>query len=80
MAESRQGELTEVQKERLRTIQEVLKIRIDGDWDEEMIQTAFDYLERFLLGEAAGPDTPQPRPKPSRSRARSKPQKQAPKK
>ena len=28
----------------------MLKIKIDGDWDEEMIGTAFDNLEALLCG------------------------------
>ena len=59
MAETRQVELTEAQKERFKTIQQVLKIQIDGDWDEEMIQTAFDSLEKMLFGEAIGKDEPE---------------------
>ena len=43
-------ELTESQKERFNTIRQVLRIHIDGDWDEDMIQAAFDNLEKLLCG------------------------------
>ena len=49
--ETKEEELTEAQKERFRTIQQVLKINIDGDWDDTMIQKAFEYLEKLMDGE-----------------------------
>jgi hypothetical protein len=43
-------EMTESQRERFKTIQEVLKIQIDGEWDDVMMQSAFDHLEKLLFG------------------------------
>ena len=43
------GELTATQKRRLDTIQTVLQIHIDGEWDEEGIGVVFDRLERLLF-------------------------------
>jgi len=48
--QTKADELSEAQKERFRTIQQVLKIHIDGDWDEEMLQAAFENLEKLLHG------------------------------
>tara|TARA_Y100001978_G_C23693141_1_gene435974 strand:- start:811 stop:1038 length:228 start_codon:yes stop_codon:yes gene_type:complete len=46
----------QAQGEELEAIKEMLKIKIDGDWDEEMIGTAFDNLEALLCG-ATGEET-----------------------
>lgn len=43
------GELTAIQKGRLDTIQTVLRIHIDGKWDEERIRVVFDRLEGLLF-------------------------------
>ena len=43
--------------EELDAIKEMLKIRIDGDWDEEMIGTAFDNLEALLCGATGEEDS-----------------------
>jgi hypothetical protein len=32
----------------LDTVQSVVQIKIDGDWDEDMIRVAFDRLERLF--------------------------------
>ena len=40
--------LTETQKEKLNTLRRVLRIQIDGDWDDQMINTAFDNLEKLF--------------------------------
>ena len=79
MAETRQEELTEAQKERFKTIQQVLKIQIDGDWDEEMIQAAFDSLEKMLFGEAIGKEEPEATRKRSRAQPRAKARRKTPK-
>lgn len=52
----------QAQGEELEAIKEMLKIKIDGDWDEDMIGTAFDNLEALLCGEVAE-DTSSARPK-----------------
>ncbi len=52
----------QAQGEELEAIKEMLKIKIDGDWDEDMIGTAFDNLEALLCGEVAE-DAPSARPK-----------------
>ena len=44
------------QVEELDAIKEMLKIEIDGDWDEEMIGTAFDNLESLLCGGMSNED------------------------
>lgn len=38
----------EIQKERLQAMAEMLKIRIDGDWDDSTINAAFDEIEKML--------------------------------
>ena len=43
-------ELNEFQRMQLETIGQILDIRIDGEWDETMIDEAFDGLERLLDG------------------------------
>ena len=40
--------LSEAQKAYLETVQKVVRIRIDGDWDDDMIRLAFDRLERLF--------------------------------
>jgi hypothetical protein len=40
--------LTEAQKSYLEAIQSIVKVNVDGDWDEDMIRVAFDRLERLL--------------------------------
>ena len=40
--------LTETQKAYLDTVQSIVQIKIDGDWDEDMIRVAFDRLERLF--------------------------------
>ena len=40
--------LTETQIAYLDTVQSVVQIKIDGDWDEDMIRVAFDRLERLF--------------------------------
>ena len=40
--------LTEAQKAYIDTVQKVVKINIDGDWDDDMIRLAFDRLERLF--------------------------------
>ncbi len=41
--------LTGTQREKLDTLRRVLRINIDGDWDDAMINTAFTNLERLLF-------------------------------
>jgi hypothetical protein len=62
----------QAQGEELEAIKDMLKIKIDGDWDEEMIGTAFDNLEALLCGETSE-ESASPRPKrsvPQRRRRR----------
>ena len=40
--------LTETQQAYLETLQAMVQIKIDGDWDEDMIRLAFDRLERLF--------------------------------
>ena len=40
--------LTETQRAYLETLQSTVQIKIDGDWDEDMIRLAFDRLERLF--------------------------------
>ena len=40
--------LSETQKAYLETVQKVVRIKIDGDWDDDMIRLAFDRLERLF--------------------------------
>ncbi len=40
--------LSEAQRAYLETLQGVLKINIDGDWDEDMIRIVFDRLDRLF--------------------------------
>jgi hypothetical protein len=40
--------LSATQKEKLNTLRRVLRIQIDGDWDDAMINTAFNNLEKLL--------------------------------
>ena len=51
----------QAQGEELDAIKDMLKIKIDGDWDEDMIGTAFDSLEALLCG--AEVEAPAARPK-----------------
>ncbi|MEE3233189.1 MAG: hypothetical protein VX294_03410 [Candidatus Latescibacterota bacterium] len=46
----------QVQDEELGAIKDMLRIEIDGDWDEEMIGTAFDNLESLLCGDSSNED------------------------
>jgi hypothetical protein len=64
--------LTEVQKERFDTLRRVLRVQIDGDWDETMIRTAFENLEKLLfeMSGEGGPDDGE-ETKPSRGKSRS---------
>ena len=47
------GELTVEQEERLKSLRQMVRINIDGDWDEQMIQAVFNELEKALGGENA---------------------------
>lgn len=40
--------LNEAQRAYLQTLQSVLKINVDGDWDEDMLRVVFDRLERLF--------------------------------
>jgi len=40
--------LSESQKSYLEAVQKIVRINVDGDWDEEMMRVAFDRLERLL--------------------------------
>jgi len=40
--------LNEVQKAYLQTLQSIVNVNIDGDWDDDMIRTVFDRLERLF--------------------------------
>ena len=57
------------QVDELYAVKEMLKINIDGDWDEEMIGTAFDNIESLLCGEVLS-DEPASRQTASTSRRR----------
>ena len=50
MSEEKQdsGELTVQQEERLKSLRQMVRINIDGDWDEQMIQAVFNELEKAL--------------------------------
>ena len=50
MSEEQQdsGELTVQQEERLKSLRQMVRINIDGDWDEQMIQAVFTELEKVL--------------------------------
>lgn len=43
-----QRNLNEVQKAFLQTLQSVVRVNIDGDWDDDMIRSVFDRLERLF--------------------------------
>lgn len=43
-----QRPLSDVQRAYLETLQHVLKVNIDGDWDDDMIRLTFDRLERLF--------------------------------
>ena len=43
-----QRPLTEVQKAYLQTLQTIVRVNIDGDWDDDMIRSVFDRLERLF--------------------------------
>jgi hypothetical protein len=40
--------LTEAQRAYLDTLKSVLRVNVDGDWDDDMIRLAFDRLERLF--------------------------------
>ncbi len=40
--------LSEAQKAYLDAVQNIVRINVDGDWDEDMIRVAFDRLERLI--------------------------------
>ena len=67
---SGQEALTDADRERLDTLRRVLRIHIDGEWDEDMMDAAFDRLERLLSHqgseEAAAPDSAEGSAKASR--------------
>ena len=64
----------EIQKERLQAIGEIVKIRIDGDWDESTINAVFDELEKMFGLENEGDKVTEKVEKASRSgRSRSAP-------
>ena len=42
------GVLSVEQEERLRSLRQMVRIEIDGDWDEPMIQAVFNELEKVL--------------------------------
>ncbi len=46
--ERQERSLTETQRAYLETLQSTVQIKIDGDWDEDMIRVAFDRLERLF--------------------------------
>ena len=46
--ERQERPLTETQRAYLETLQSMVQIKIDGDWDEDMIRLAFDRLERLF--------------------------------
>ncbi len=46
--EGQERPLTETQRAYLETLQSMVQIKIDGDWDEDMIRLAFDRLERLF--------------------------------
>jgi hypothetical protein len=61
----------QAQGEELDAIKDMLKIKIDGDWDEDMIGAAFDSLEALLCGAATEEEASRPkRPVPQRRRRR----------
>lgn len=63
------NEKLQAQGEELEAIKDMLKIRIDGDWDEDMIGAAFDNLEALLCG-GASTEQPDSQQKPPASRHR----------
>ncbi|MEE3261786.1 MAG: hypothetical protein VX290_03000, partial [Candidatus Latescibacterota bacterium] len=40
--------VTEAQRAYLDTLKAVLRVNVDGDWDDDMIRLAFDRLERIF--------------------------------
>lgn len=40
--------LNEVQRAYLQTLQSIVRVNVDGDWDEDMIKTVFERLERLF--------------------------------
>ncbi len=61
----------QAQGEELDAIKDILKIKIDGDWDEDMIGAAFDNLEALLCGSETEAVVERPkRPVPQRRRRR----------
>ena len=46
----------QVNVDELGAVKDMLKIKIDGDWDEEMIGFAFDNLESLLCGDTPNED------------------------
>ena len=66
------GELTDQQQERLNSLRQMVRINIDGDWDEEMIKVAFGELEKFLgVGESGnGEEEKKGNARPGRRRGR----------
>ena len=47
-SERQERPLTETQRAYLETLQSMVQIKIDGDWDEDMIRLTFDRLERLF--------------------------------
>lgn len=67
------GELTVQQDERLKSLRQMVRINIDGDWDEQMIQAVFNELEKVLgVGdpENGGEEEKKANVRPSRRRGR----------
>ena len=67
------GELTVQQDERLKSLRQMVRINIDGDWDEQMIQAVFNELEKVLgVGdtENGGEEEKKANGRPSRRRGR----------
>jgi hypothetical protein len=66
--------LAEARREKLDTLRRVLRIRIDGDWDDAMINTAFTNLEQLLFrleSDAPPEEIEESEQKPSKSRGSS---------
>ena len=67
-------QLTSQEAERLNTLRQVVKIDINGDWDEPMINAAFDELEKVFRvddrGKEESEEAAKPNSPPGRRRGR----------
>ena len=66
--------LTSEEGERLNTLRQIVRIEINGDWDETMIHSAFDELEKLFRVDdpvkEEGEEVAKPSSPPTRRRGR----------